>query len=120
MSRYYGMKVTVRGYQASRKDRIAEKLQELWDFEAPDVLPDGTLELAGEDHLRAGTLDCEFAAELARTVWEANGGYCEVEVESTYLEVTPPGDIHTWNEGDYREWLAGKHLHDYTEAQVAQ
>ena len=70
MSRYYGMKVTVRGYQASPKGLIVEKLQELWDFEAPDVLQDGTLELAGEDHLTAGMLDCEFATELARAVWE--------------------------------------------------
>ena len=119
MSRYYGMKVTVRGYQASPKGLIVEKLQELWDFEAPDVLQDGTLELAGEDHLTAGMLDCEFATELARAVWEANGGYCEVEVESTYLEVTPPSDIHTWSEGDYREWQAVKNP-QASEAEVTQ
>jgi hypothetical protein len=38
-------------------------------------------------------------------VWTANGAYCEVEVWSTFLDITPPSDIHTWTEGDYQEWM---------------
>lgn len=37
--------------------------------------------------------DQEFAERLARAVWTANGGPCEVEVRSTYLEDLPHEDF---------------------------
>jgi len=119
MSRYYRMEVKVSNFDPKRMKAICEALTGMWEF-VPVDMP-GKREkkpkiiiLIGEDTLSGGKSDDEFANDLAQAVWHTNGRYCHVEVESTYLEATPPSDIHTWTKGDYKEWLLGQHMHDST------
>ena len=124
MSRCFRMEVKVSKFNPKRFKDICDVLLDMWEFEPMDLpgkkdkVPK-ILFLTGEDNLTGGKSDDEFANDLAQAVWKANGRYCEVEVISTYLEVTPPSDIHTWTKGDYQEWLIGKHMHDFTDQQEA-
>jgi len=111
MSRCFRMEVKVSKFNPKRYKDICDVLLNMWGFDPLDMpgkkdkVPKELI-LSGEDNLTGGKSDDEFANDLAQAVWKANGRYCEVEVISTYLEVTPPSDIHTWTKGDYQEWLA--------------
>lgn len=109
MSRAYEMKVMVRRCRPEQLRDICGALQAQWDFDPSDFPldqkpPPAELDVSGVDNLCAGMADDEMAARLAHAVWAANGAYCEVEVWSTFLDVVPPSDVHTWNTGDYQEW----------------
>jgi hypothetical protein len=87
------MYVTVSGgADADRSDKIKAAASEEWNFDHWDEF-DGTLTASGDDKLCASETDQEFAERLARVVWKANGGPCEVEVRSTYLEDLPHEDF---------------------------
>ena len=109
MSRSYELRVSVQGYRPERRGDICGALHSQWDFN-PDDFPleeeaPEPFTVIGVDNLNAGLSADEMAARLAQAVWAANGAYCEVEVWSTFLDLLPPSDIHTWSEGDYEEWL---------------
>ena len=110
MSRSFEFRVMVRGYKPERVMDICAALHTQWDFDPSDFpvkdeAPPAELDVSGVDSLYAGMAADEMADRLAHTVWVANGAYCEVEVWSTFLDVVPPSDTHTWNAGDYQEWL---------------
>lgn len=110
MSRCYEFRITVSGYEPERLGEICAALHTQWDFD-PSGLPIGEdpppqeLDATGVDNLCAGMTAEEMAERLARAVWAANGAYCEVEARSLYLDDQPPSDTHTWEEGDYEEWI---------------
>ena len=111
MSRSYEYRVFVRGYQPERIMEICAALATQWDFDPSEFplkgeAPPAELDVSGVDDLTGGMAADEMAARLAHAVWAANGAYCEFEVWSTFLDVVPPSDTHTWIEGDYQEWLA--------------
>ncbi len=110
MSRYYEMMLGVRGATPDRVDAIKEGVEAEWPFDEWEPWGDPndstSFFAAGRDNLCAGVGEQEFAARLGRVVWEANGGYCEVEVRATYLEELPC-ETYRFDEGEYEE-LAGK------------
>jgi len=110
VSRSYEYKVMVRGHKPERMSDICKALRAQWDFDPSefplaDEAPPAELDVTGVDNLTGGLTSDEMAVRLAQAVWTANGQYCEVEVWSTFLDVVPPSDTHTWTEGDYKEWL---------------
>jgi hypothetical protein len=126
VSRSFEFKLSVRGYRAERLRGICGALQTQWDFDPSDFPleeepPPKDLSVSGVDELCGGTTAEEMADRLAHAVWSANGAYCEVEVWSTFLDVVPPSDVHTWNDGDYQEWIeAGGPQSDECVDQVQQ
>ena len=51
-----------------------------------------------------GETEEEFTERLAVAIWRANGGYCEVIVNATFLE-NLPYEIHTLDEDDYERLI---------------
>jgi hypothetical protein len=110
MSRSYEMRVMVRGHKPERLGDICGALEAQWEFDPSDfpldeMPPPAELDVSGVDHLCGGMSADEMAERLAHAVWAANGAYCGVEVWSTFLDITPPSDVYTWNAGDYQEWI---------------
>ena len=99
MSRSYSMHVTIIGANPDRFDAVKDAASDEWDFEDWDE-HGGTLEASANDQLCAGTTEEEFAEQLAKAIWTANGGPCEVEVIATYLEDLP-WETYTFDESDY-------------------
>ena len=127
MSRSYEMRVMVRGYKPGRLGDICGALHAQWDFDPAEfplgeVPPPAELDVSGTDNLCGGMSADEMAGRLAHAVWAANGAYCAVEVWSTFLDVVPPSDVHTWNDGDYQGWIEqggpgdGQHVDSLQEA----
>ena len=110
MSRSYEFRIMVRGYKPERVMEICAALQEEWDFDpsgfpGQEETPPEELNVSGVDNLTGGLAADDMADRLAQAVWAANGAYCEVEVWSTFMDVTPPSDTHTWNADDYQAWI---------------
>jgi hypothetical protein len=110
MSRSYEFRVMVRGYKSKRIGEICAALQAQWDFDpsefpGTDEAPAAELNVSGVDDLTGGLAADEMAARLAHAAGTANGAYREVAAWSTFLDVVPPSDTHTWTEGDHQEWL---------------
>ena len=104
MSRYYNMYASVSRANPDRFDTIKAAASEEWDFEDWNEF-EGTLTASADGKLCAGETDQEFAERLARAVWKANGGPCEVEVQATYLEDLPHED-YVLDEADYERIMA--------------
>ena len=60
----------------------------------------GKLTASADDQLCGGETERQFAERLAKAIWTANGGPCEVEVRATYLE-DPPHEEYSFDESDY-------------------
>lgn len=103
MSRNYHMSLRIIGADSDRFDAIRDAASAEWSFEDWDEF-EGTLSADGEDQLCAGTSEEDFAARLARAVWTANGGPCEVEVRATYLEELPC-ETYSFDASDYERTI---------------
>jgi hypothetical protein len=103
MSRYYEMRVEVRG---SNKDKLAAiKATICQEWNITDSYTNGETEEAfsGEGNLGGGESEEDFTQRVSRAIWEANGEYCEVGVTAVYLE-DPPTQYHQLKESDYDSW----------------
>jgi len=94
MSRSYGMQVEVGNPNARKLRAIREAMKKNWDFTDFDCEKgkDRRIEVIkayGESSLCGGESELEFADRLAEAVWKANGGYCEITINATYLEYLP-------------------------------
>jgi hypothetical protein len=119
MTRLYQMSVAIRGFNPDRQREIQEAGSDEWPFEewfhddpatnpAVDV---NRLTASGESSLCGGETEDEFARRFARAVWEANGGFCEVEVDATYLE-NLPCENHSFDEEAYEDLMGKKEGRD--------
>jgi hypothetical protein len=101
------MAFTVTGANPSRSEKIYEAIQgewyvdELWGFGEES----GTLQLSGDSRLCGGESEEEFADRLSVLIWQANQGFCEVEIIATYLE-NMPYEKHTRSQEFYDKVLA--------------
>jgi len=111
MSRYYEMYVKVTGHNLDKEDAIVEACTAEWDFDrdtftqavANGELPE--LIANGKDNLCGGESEEEFTDRLARAIWQANDGFCLVDVDATFLEQIPY-ESHRRDEDDYDRWKA--------------
>ena len=99
MSRAYDMHLQVSSFEPKRRKAIKKAAEENWPF---DWFTDSPTLLAGmgESSLCGGEGEQEFAQRLARAIWQAQGGYCQVIVTATYLESRPHED-YEFQEADY-------------------
>ena len=99
MSRMMRMDLTITGCDAYRIDAIKRAADEEWPF--VDWLATGDeWASSAEGVLGEGESDEEFARRLSQGIWQANGGYCKVEVQAFFLEETPM-EYHCFNEAEY-------------------
>ena len=112
MSRYYEMSVEVTGYDPEKEDGIKAVAAEEWNFEewthyadrpGMDDNEKGMMSSA-KDNLSGGETEEQFAERLIVAIWKANGSYCTVTVDATYLE-SLPYETHTLDEDDYERLI---------------
>ena len=105
MSRSYNMFIRVYNFNQDNKDQIQEAAEEEWGGLGDDWYchkdEDGVEMSSGADgSLGGGESEDEFSERMAKAIWEANGGFCQVEVGATYLEDLPC-DTYNFGEGEY-------------------
>ena len=107
MSRFYQMSVEVAGHDPAKVAQIEEAAEGEWPFD--DWYDSGeNLTASAQANLSGGEGEEEFADRLAVAIWRANGGYCRVSVDATYLE-NLPYETHALDEEDYARLIRGKH-----------
>ena len=105
MSRYYNMFVRIRDFRIARLDAVKQAAEAEWSFDNWQLDPDGVLTADADDRLCGGESDDEFAARLTKAIWAANGSFCGVEVNATYLDQMPY-ETHCLDEDDYDQFLS--------------
>jgi hypothetical protein len=100
MSRFYDMTVEISGYDAAKVSEIQAAAKEQWPFADWSFQDDGIMQSSAQDYLCGGLSEEEFAERLGVAIWKANGGFCEVSVDATFLE-NLPYEVHTLDEADY-------------------
>ena len=110
MSRHYEMRVQIVGHRPENTAAIQEAAAQEWPF-VEWFDEDETLTAWAEDNLYGGEREEEFTDRLAVAIWRANGAYCAVTVDATYLEELP-FETHCLDEDDYARLLA-KHEQPY-------
>jgi len=93
------MGVQISGFDPEYVEAIKDAAFEEWTFDAWDD-HDGVLRSCADGCLCAGETEEEFADRLAKAIWKANGAFCPVEVQATYLDQLPYEE-HCRNEDDY-------------------
>ena len=88
MSRYYEMMITISDMAPDRKDAIEEAARAEWDF-GDCYEGEGSMTLSGRDSLCGGKAGADFAGQITKAIWQANGQFCAVEVSATDLENAP-------------------------------
>ena len=105
MSRAYCMSVAVSGHNAAQGEKIKAAAEAEWSFE--DWFDSGEeLTASGEGQLCGGETEEEFTERLSLAIWRANGAFCTVTVDATYLEYLPY-ESHCLDEADYARLVAG-------------
>ncbi len=105
MSRFYEIAVTINNVNPRKVVEVKHAAMSAWEFDDWyffDV-PDKPKKLtsSGQSYLTGGESEEEFAEYLAKNIWEANDGFCEVEIRATYLE-NLPYETYDFNEDDYK------------------
>jgi hypothetical protein len=110
MSRYYGMSVTISDHNQALAEKIKTAAEEQWPFEEWTD-GDDSLRVYAEDNLYGGETEEQFTERLSLAIWRANGAYCEVTVDATYLE-SLPYETHCLNEADYTRLITQQEQQD--------
>ena len=101
MSRYYDMGVEISGHDPEKEDQIKKAAENEWPFDRLVVF--GRRRFASirtRTGLCGGESEEQFTERLSVAIWRANGGFCEVVVNATYLEELPY-ETHTLDQDDY-------------------
>lgn len=106
MSRYYGMNVTISGYNQQNAEAIMDAAKGEWPF-AEWFDSDDQITAYAENNLCGGETEEQFTERITVAIWRANGAYCEVSVDATYLE-SLPYETHSLDEDDYARLIGGK------------
>jgi hypothetical protein len=99
------MSIEITGHRPEKADAIREAATGQWEF-VDWYDQDDTLRASAEGNLCGGESEEEFTERLSVAIWRANGAYCDVTVNATYLE-SLPYETHCLNEADYAR-LIGK------------
>ena len=105
MSRNYSMTVIVSEPKSDKTAAIQQAAAGQWDFDDWHE-SDGQMFGYGEGRLGGGESEEEFADRLAKAIWNANGGFCEIELRTTYLDDLPYVD-YCLGEDDYERLTVG-------------
>lgn len=111
MSRSYSIVVEIDDCRCDRVTAIKEAAEEQWPFEDWQFTDKGdpaTLDhlwATADDQLTGGETERQFGERLARAIWRANEGFCEVTVTATYLEDLPH-ECYFFERSEYDELMA--------------
>ena len=90
MSRNYTMGVQIEGYRHDNLDAVTKAAQEVWPFrDWWDGNGSAHIGASADHQLAGGESEDEFTERLSLAIWKANGAYCEVTVDATYLDELP-------------------------------
>jgi hypothetical protein len=104
------MRVQITDFEEAGLSKIEKACLEEWPFEAEEFSVEidaknvQTLTGNGIGSFCGGEDEDEFSDRLAKAIWEANGKYCEVEVQALYLEELPY-EHHVREEDDYERLM---------------
>jgi hypothetical protein len=116
MSRFYAMKVQISGHDPAKVSQIQAAAGEEWPFDDWWLSGEGdeeaSMQASAEHRLCGGVSEEEFVERLSVAIWRANGSYCKVVVDATFLE-NLPYETHTLDESDYVRLIqAGENEHE--------
>jgi hypothetical protein len=94
------MGVEISGHDPEKEPQIKQAAESEWPFEDWWSSGEGDLQSSAQNTLCGGESEEQFTERLSVAIWRANGGYCEVVVNATYLEELPY-EIHSLNLEDY-------------------
>ena len=100
MSRCYDMTVEISGNDPAKVSEIQAAAEKEWPFSdwwSSDI---GDMQASAQDSLCGGESEEQFTERLSVAIWRANGGYCRISVDATYLE-NLPYETHELDEADY-------------------
>ena len=122
MSSFYEMSVEVSGYDPAKVAEIQAAAEQEWPFDdwwrAGDESDSAaTMHASGQNSLCVGESEEEFTERLSLAIWRANGGYCHVSVDATYLE-NLPFETHELDEADYARLIQDDHNSSTGDAQT--
>jgi hypothetical protein len=90
------MTVEITGFNPKRYDKIVQALAGVWNFDPDDHAMNDTQDgrivkicRTGEDNLCGGMMEEEFADDLAKAVFKANGRRCQIDVAAVCMEHLP-------------------------------
>ena len=109
MSRSYDMTVEISGYDPDKASEIQAAAEREWPFSdwwlaGDEDESEPKMQASAEHSLAGGESEEEFTERLSLAIWRANGGYCEVIVNATFLE-NLPYEIHTLDQADYERLI---------------
>ncbi len=119
MSRFYEMSVEVSGHDPAKVPEIQAAAEKEWPFDDWWLSGDeGEAEMraSAQNSLCGGESEEQFTERLSVAIWRANGSYCYVSVDATYLE-NRPYETHSLDEADYARMIQGEHDPDTGETQ---
>jgi hypothetical protein len=103
MSRYYDMSVEISEYDPAKAKEIQAAAKAEWPLEdwwSANDEPGEAMHASAQGNLSGGESEEAFTERLSLAVWRANGGYCGVTVDATYLE-NLPYETHSLDRSDY-------------------
>ena len=100
MSRYYEMTVEISGHDPEKVAPIQTAAEKEWPFGDWYFSDNGMMQASAQHSLAGGESEEQFTERLSVAIWQANGGFCEVIVNATFME-NLPYEIHTLDEFDY-------------------
>jgi len=114
MSRSYGMRVRIVKPNTRKLKEIQKAMDEIWQFtDLETVKGKGrsvqAIEAYGESNLCGGESEEEFAERFAAAIWKASGGYCEIEIDATYLEDLPYS-THVMGHDEYVDIIVNNNI----------
>lgn len=108
MSRHYEMAISVKSCGSTidfKSVKISEAIKAHWNITYRDIDQENqSVYACGEDYLCGGESEEEFVDRISKTIWEANGSYCSIDVTATYLE-DAPYEEHNRNIDDYERLI---------------
>jgi hypothetical protein len=89
----YDIRVEITGFRKQKIQDIKDAANKLWDFKWENLGRDAHRGIPlcgqGQCNLGGGVTDAEFAKNLTKAIFKANGKPCKVLVLTTYLEDLP-------------------------------
>ena len=119
MNRFYEMSVEVSGHDPAKASEIQSAAEQEWPLDDWWFAGDddaATMHASGQGSLCGGESEEEFTERLSLAIWRANGGFCRVSVDATYLE-NLPYETHELDESDYARLIEAKHDQDTGDTQ---
>jgi hypothetical protein len=94
------MTVEISGHDPEKVAPIQAAAEKEWPFGDWWFSDNGVMRAYAQASLCGGECEEQFTERLSIAIWRANGGFCEVVVNATYLE-NLPYEIHMLDQSDH-------------------